>query len=88
MPDQILIDQCAPTLAGLKTGNMFPVSIEPGQDICAELRSLNRLLREKGIAVAAKREARTAAISSTAVTIYADISAGLTVLVKNAIRFS
>ena len=51
MPDQILIDQCAPTLAGLKTGNMFPVSIEPGQDICAELRSLNRLLREKGIRV-------------------------------------
>ncbi len=43
MPDQILIDQCAPTLAGLKTGNMFPVKIEPGQDICAELRSLNRL---------------------------------------------
>ena len=30
MPDQILIDQCAPTLAGLKTGNMFPVKIEPG----------------------------------------------------------
>ena len=51
MPDQILIDQCAPTLAGLKTGNMFPVKIEPGQDICAELRSLNRLLREKGIRV-------------------------------------
>ena len=51
MPDQILIDQCAPTLAGLKTGNMFTVKIEPGQDICAELRSLNRLLREKGIRV-------------------------------------
>lgn len=34
MPEQLLIDQCSPTLAGLKTGNMFPVSIEPGQDIC------------------------------------------------------
>ena len=51
MPEQLLIDQCSPTLAGLKTGNMFPVSIEAGQDICDELRRLNRLLREKGIRV-------------------------------------
>ena len=51
MPEQLLIDQCSPTLAGLKTGNMFPVSIEPGQDICDELRRLNRLLKEKGIRV-------------------------------------
>ena len=51
MPEQLLIDQCSPTLAGLKTGNMFPVSIEPGQDICDELRRLNRLLRKKGIRV-------------------------------------
>ena len=51
MPEQLLIDQCSPTLAGLKTGNMFPVSIEPGQDICDELRRLNRLLGKKGIRV-------------------------------------
>jgi hypothetical protein len=51
MPEQLIIDQCSPTLAGLKTGNMFPVSIEPGQDICDELRNLNRLFREKGIRV-------------------------------------
>ena len=51
MPEQYLIDHCAPTLAGLKTGNMFPVNIEPGQDICEELRRLNRLLRKKGIRV-------------------------------------
>ncbi len=51
MPEQLLIDQCSPTLAGLKTGNMFSVSIEPGQDLCDELRILNRLFREKGIRV-------------------------------------
>ena len=51
MPEQLLIDHCSPTLAGLKTGNMFPVNIEPGQDICDELRKLNRMLREKGIRV-------------------------------------
>ena len=51
MPERVLIDHCSPTLAGLKTGNMFPVNVRPGQDICDELRQLNRLFREKGIRV-------------------------------------
>ncbi len=49
MPEELLIDHCSPTLAGLKTGNMFPVHIEPGQDLRGELGQLNELLREKGI---------------------------------------
>lgn len=56
MPEQLLIDQCAPTLAGLKTGNMFTVRIEPGQDIIDELRQLNSLLREKGIRIVILRK--------------------------------
>ena len=51
MPEQLLIDQCSPTLAGLRTGNMFTVNIEPGQDMCEELRRLNGLLGKKGIRV-------------------------------------
>ncbi len=51
MSEEILISQCSPTLAGLKTGNMFSVTVEPGQDICDELRELNRLLGKKGIRV-------------------------------------
>jgi len=51
MPEQFLIDHCSPTLAGLKTANMFPVSLDEGQDICDELRQLNRLFREKGIRI-------------------------------------
>lgn len=51
MPERVLIDHCAPTLAGLKTGNMFPVNVESGQDICDELRKLNRMFREKGIRI-------------------------------------
>ena len=51
MPERVLIDHCAPTLAGLKTGNMFPVNVESGQDICDELRQLNRMFREKGIRI-------------------------------------
>ena len=46
MPERVLIDHCSPTLAGLKTGNMFPVNVKPGQDICDELRQLNRMPRE------------------------------------------
>ena len=49
MPEQLLIDHCSPTLAGLKTANMFQVSLEEGASIQDELRELNRLLREKGI---------------------------------------
>ena len=51
MPERLLIDHCSPTLAGLKTGNMFPVNVKPGQDICGELRQLNRMFREKGVRV-------------------------------------
>ena len=51
MPEQVLIDHCSPTLAGLKTGSMFPVKVEPGQDIRDELRQLNRQLRDKGLCV-------------------------------------
>ena len=51
MPEQVLIDHCSPTLAGLKTESMFPVKVEPGQDICNELRQLNRLFRDKGLRV-------------------------------------
>ena len=51
MPEKYLIDHCSPTLAGLKTANMFPISLDEGQDICDELRRLNRLLRGKGIRI-------------------------------------
>jgi len=51
MPEQFLIDHCSPTLAGLKTANMFPVSLDEEQDIDDEVRKLNRLLYAKGIRI-------------------------------------
>ena len=51
MPEQFLIDHCSPTLAGLKTANMFPVSLDEDQDIEGEVRKLNRMLHEKGIRI-------------------------------------
>ena len=55
MPEQFLIDHCSPTLAGLKTANMFPVSLDEDQDIEGEVRKLNRMLHEKGIRIVVLR---------------------------------
>ena len=49
MPEQLLIDHCSPTLAGLKTANMFQVSLEVGESIQDELRKLNSGRKESGL---------------------------------------
>lgn len=43
-----LIEHGAPTLAGLKTANLFPVKAE-GEDVIRSLRRVNRILNRKGI---------------------------------------
>lgn len=45
----MIIEHCSPTLAGIKTGNMFSVKITKETDIYKEIRELNELLREKGL---------------------------------------
>ena len=62
MPEQLLIDHCAPTLAGLKTANMFQAKVEEGQDICSELKSLNRLLGQKGLRIVLLRQTEKMAL--------------------------
>lgn len=43
-----LIEHCAPTLAGIKTGNIF--SVRKGKcDISEEIRKLNKILVKKGL---------------------------------------
>ena len=49
MSEQYLIEHCSPTLAGIKTGSLFPVKIKKGSDIKEELRKLNGIIREKGL---------------------------------------
>ena len=46
--DNLLVEQGAPTLAGLKTGNLFPLKTG-GEDITPEIRKANRILSAKGI---------------------------------------
>ncbi len=51
MSEELVIEHCSPTLAGIKTGNMFTVGIEDGTDIKSEIRELNNVLRKRGLRV-------------------------------------
>jgi hypothetical protein len=49
MSEELLILHCSPTLAGLKTGNLFTCSYKERGDVPAFLRSWNISLRSKGV---------------------------------------
>ena len=43
-----LVEHCSPTLAGIKTGNMFSVSNDL-TDLLSEIRELNRIMTSRGL---------------------------------------
>lgn len=47
--EKYLIEYCAPTLACLKTANMFSMTITDEEDFRTQFDSLNRWLEEKGL---------------------------------------
>ena len=49
MPENILIENCSPTLAGIKTGNIFTIDRSMISDIKDEMRDLNKLFKGKGL---------------------------------------
>ena len=49
MPEQFVIEHCAPTLAGIKTGNLFSIETAGREEAYAEVRELNNILKEKGV---------------------------------------
>ncbi len=51
MSDELIIEHCSPTLAGIKTGSLFSVRVNPKEDIDSEVRKLNDMLREKGLRI-------------------------------------
>ncbi len=51
MPDELVIRHCSPTLAGLKTGNMFMCPFSSSDEMRQELSSLNHTLGKKGLRV-------------------------------------
>ena len=50
MLEAALVNHCAPTLAGIKTGNIFPLCAEE-DGFTAEMRKLNRILVKKGLRI-------------------------------------
>ena len=51
MSEELLVRYCSPTLAGLKTANMFSCSFESRGDMLESIRRLNRALGGKGVRV-------------------------------------
>lgn len=51
MPEELLIKHCAPTLAGLKTGNLFGYRYESKEEVKQQIRELNKVLGKKGLRV-------------------------------------
>ncbi len=51
MSEELIIRHCAPTLAGLKTGNLFSCACTSREDLTMALRELNRKLVPKGVRV-------------------------------------
>ena len=49
MSEEILIRQGAPTLAGIKTGSLFPCPCEDREALLDDIRQLNRRLSSKGL---------------------------------------
>lgn len=51
MSEEMIIRHCSPTLAGIKTGNMFTSPYRSVQEMRADIRGWNRLLSAKGLCV-------------------------------------
>ena len=51
MSEEMLVRHCSPTLAGLKTGNMFTCAFENADDMREDLRRLNCTFRKKGLRI-------------------------------------
>lgn len=49
MSEDLIIKHCAPTLAGLKTGNIFNASYESEDELDRSLAGWNRILERRGL---------------------------------------
>lgn len=51
MSEQLVVKHCSPTLAGIKTGNLFSCAYTTKKELFSSVRDINRKLRSKGIRV-------------------------------------
>ena len=49
MSESRIISQCAPTLAGIKTGSLFPHPYDSKEQVYRDIREINRRLIPKGL---------------------------------------
>lgn len=49
MSEYLLINHCSPTLAGVKTGNLFTCSYSDKEELFVQIRQLNKILVPKGL---------------------------------------
>lgn len=60
MPEDLIVQQCSPTLAGLKTGSLFTCPFRTEEELRADIAALNRRLAPKGVHVRILRVRRRA----------------------------
>lgn len=51
MSEELLVKHCSPTLAGIKTGNLFSVNFDNADELRACVRDWNRMLSPKGLRI-------------------------------------
>jgi hypothetical protein len=51
MSEEMLIEHCSPTLAGIKTGSLFSCRTDRINDVKKTIRILNRMLAKKGLRI-------------------------------------
>ncbi|MCR5510577.1 MAG: DUF3793 family protein [Lachnospiraceae bacterium] len=62
MSEETIIEHCSPTLAGIKTGNLFSVKVTNASELKNEIRAYNDSLRDKGLRVIPLRVTRKYAL--------------------------
>jgi hypothetical protein len=51
MSEEMIVQHCAPTLAGMKTGNLFSCPYQTKKELQDDIRRMNHLLGPKGVRV-------------------------------------
>ncbi|MCR4692005.1 MAG: DUF3793 family protein [Lachnospiraceae bacterium] len=62
MSEELIIEHCSPTLAGIKTGSLFSVRVADEKDLIRQLRDLNRTLQRKGLKILMLQKTETYAL--------------------------
>ena len=62
MPDNIVIQQCSPTLAGIKTGSLFTCAYESDESIDSDVEEWNKRFANKGLQIVILKYARRALV--------------------------